>query len=115
MTTDQAALDAETARVDELLYGLRAAHHSGAKRWYGIRGGGTQKFYRCYYGIRGGGTQKFYRCYICDVMIDTWSAEYPVPRHAVLALHEHRIHECVVAGIATTLDPRCTGTPLVTP
>lgn len=100
MTTDQAALDAETARVDELLYGLRAAHHSGAKRWYGIRGGGTQKFYRCY---------------ICDVMIDTWSAEYPVPRHAVLALHEHRIHECVVAGIATTLDPRCTGTPLVTP
>ncbi len=65
----------ETARVDALLYNLRAMHHRGAKRWYGIRGGGARKYYHCY---------------ICDVMIDTWSANWPVPRHAVQALDKHR-------------------------
>ena len=99
-TPTGSALVAEIDRVDELLYGLRAAHHRGAKRWYGVRGGGTRKYFHCY---------------ICDVMIDTWSADYPVPRHAALRLDEHRLYHCALAGIATTLDPRCDGMPMVTP
>ena len=46
---------------------------------------------RCHnwWGTRGGGTAKHAQCYVCDIVIDTWSAQYAIPRHAAVAIGEH--------------------------
>jgi len=66
-TTDQ--------RIEQELTRRAQSRRPRVKRWYGVRGGGTQKHYECY---------------ICDAWVDTWAAKWAIPRHAEQALAEHR-------------------------
>jgi hypothetical protein len=42
-----------------------------------------------WYGRRGGSSQRKYICYICDCVIDTESARYALTKHAEHAINKH--------------------------
>jgi hypothetical protein len=66
--------------VNSLLYNLAIRYRKKTKQSLNIKR---------WYGRRGGGTQRVYICYVCDVSIDTESACYPITRHAEDAINSH--------------------------
>jgi hypothetical protein len=58
----------------ESLFGAALTRHPRVHNWWGVRGGGTRKYAQCY---------------VCDVEIDSWSAKWPMPKHAHSAISSH--------------------------
>jgi hypothetical protein len=53
-----------------------------------------------WYSIRGGSRRKMIVCNLCDLIIDTMSANYPMPKHAADAIDEHgNGHLRAMAGV----------------
>ena len=53
---------------------------------------GNKHYIAKWYGRRGGSSQRKYLCYLCDTMIDTESAKYPMTRHAKMAIESHGLY-----------------------
>ena len=61
-----------------------------ASRYKGRPGGHPVRWW----GRRGGATRTTYVCYVCDRVIDTESAKYPMTVHASEAIEKHALtHE----------------------
>lgn len=60
---------------DDILNRVARQKNPRVKRWVGIRGGSLQKRVICY---------------ICGGEIDTYAANWPMPKHVQEAIREHR-------------------------
>ena len=62
------------AMTEQELVALAKANHPRAAGWYGTRGGATRKQVVCY---------------ACDLVLDTYAANYRRPKHVDKAVAEH--------------------------
>lgn len=72
---------------EEELFAIARVRRPRVKRWWGVRGGGEQKHAECY---------------VCDRWIDTWAARWPMPKHARIAIDEHK--DAHLAAVRTRSD-----------
>jgi hypothetical protein len=75
---------------DELLFKLALKHRKDTKQVCNIKN---------WWGIRGGGTRRVYRCYVCDCVIDTESAKWRMTVHACERISQHKAYHVEKSGL----------------